>query len=129
MWMFSLLTFKSRVLGFAALGVIGIAAALPFALSEDGPWVSVGFEQSSYAVAEGDSVTVTVTLDVVPDREVVVPITTTEEGGASGPDYSGARHGELRIGHLQRVRGKHSGGQGEARREPGAAGGDLRHRE
>ncbi len=87
--MFSLLTLKSRVLGFAALGVIGIAAALPFALSEDGPWVAVNFEQSSYAVAEGDSVTVTVTLDVVPDREVVVPITTTEEGGATSTDYSG----------------------------------------
>ena len=87
--MFSLLTFKSRVLGFAALGVIGIAAALPFALSDDGPWVSVGFEQSSYAVAEGDSVTVTVKLDVVPDREIVVPITTTREGGATDSDYSG----------------------------------------
>ena len=87
--MFSLLTLKSRVLGFAALGVIGIAAALPFALSEDGPWVAVSFEQSSYAVAEGQSVTVTVTLDVVPGREVVVPITTTEEGGASDSDYSG----------------------------------------
>ncbi len=87
--MFSLLTLKSRVLGFAALGVIGIAAALPFALSEDGPWVAVSFEQSSYAVAEGQSVTVTVTLDVVPGREVVVPITTTEEGGVSDSDYSG----------------------------------------
>ena len=87
--MFSLLTFKSRVLGFAALGVIGIAAALPFALSEDGPWVAVSFEQGSYAVAEGNSVTVTVTLDVVPGREVVVPITATEQGGASDSDYSG----------------------------------------
>ena len=90
--MFSLLTFKSRVLGFAALGVIGIAAALPFALSEDGPWVAVSFEQGSYAVAEGNSVTVTVTLDVVPGREVVVPITATEQGGASDSDYSRRTH-------------------------------------
>ena len=97
--MFSLLTLKSRVLGFAALGVIGIAAALPFALSEDGPWVAVNFEQSSYAVAEGSTVTVTVKLSADPEREVEIPITKSDQGGVSSPDdYSGARHGELRIG-------------------------------
>ena len=32
--------------------------------------------------------TVTVTLSAAPEREVVVPIDTTDEGGASSDDYS-----------------------------------------
>ena len=40
-------------------------------------------------MAEGDTVTVKVQLDVDPEREVVVPVTVTNEGGAAGADYSG----------------------------------------
>ena len=51
--------------------------------------VTVNFAQASYTVAEGSSVTVTVTLDDDPERQVVIPLTRTNEGGASDSDYSG----------------------------------------
>ena len=47
------------------------------------PEVTVGFAQGSYAVAEGDSVTVTVQLSDDPEREVVARLTATNEGGAT----------------------------------------------
>ena len=50
--------------------------------------VTVSFEQASYTVAEGNSVTVTVKLDVDPERTVTIPITKTNQGGASNGDYS-----------------------------------------
>ena len=50
--------------------------------------VTVNFEQASYAVTEGDSVTVKVTLDQDPGRTVTIPLTKTEQGGASTADYS-----------------------------------------
>ena len=50
--------------------------------------VTVSFEQSSYAVAEGNSVTVKVKLSADPKRTVTVPITKTNQGGASSSDYS-----------------------------------------
>ena len=51
--------------------------------------VTVNFAQASYTVAEGSSVSVTVTLDDDPERQVVIPLTRTNEGGASDSDYSG----------------------------------------
>ena len=51
--------------------------------------VTVNFAQASYTVAEGGSVAVTVTLDDDPERQVVIPLTRTNEGGASDSDYSG----------------------------------------
>ena len=51
--------------------------------------VTVNFAQASYTVAEGSSVTVTVELDDDPERQVVIPLTRTNEGGASDSDYSG----------------------------------------
>ena len=51
--------------------------------------VTVNFAQASYTVAEGSSVTVTVTLDDDPERQVVIPLTRTNEDGASDSDYSG----------------------------------------
>ncbi len=61
--------------------------------------VTVEFEQSTYTVAETDDdttmdeeehkVEVTVTLSADPEREVVIPITKTNEGGATNSDYSG----------------------------------------
>jgi hypothetical protein len=56
---------------------------------DDVPSVSVSFEQSSYSVDEGDTVDVTVTLSADPERTVTVPLTTTDQDGASSADYSG----------------------------------------
>ena len=55
----------------------------------DDPQVSVNFEQATYTVAEGDDVTVKVTLTADPERQVVVPITASNQGGAFNGDYSG----------------------------------------
>ena len=56
--------------------------------------LTVNFEQDSYTVAEGDSVTVTVTLSDDPEMDVTIPILRTNLGGATDqdnadPDYSG----------------------------------------
>ena len=55
---------------------------------EDVP-VTVSFDQASHAVAEGSTVTVTVSLSADPERQVVVPITKSEMGGVTSADYSG----------------------------------------
>ena len=51
--------------------------------------VKVSFGSSTYTVAEGASVTVTVGLDVDPEHTVVIPVTATNENGATNADYSG----------------------------------------
>ena len=56
---------------------------------DDVPQVTVMFGQAAYSVAEGDMVTVTVTLSADPERTVVIPLTHTPQGGASSEDYSG----------------------------------------
>ena len=56
---------------------------------DDVPAVRVSFEQGTYTVAEGSTVPVTVTLNANPERTVTIPITTTDQGGASSADYSG----------------------------------------
>ena len=56
---------------------------------DDAPSVEVSFEQGTYTVAEGSLVTVKVTLNADPERTVTIPITTTDQGGASSADYSG----------------------------------------
>ena len=56
---------------------------------DDVPSVAVSFEQGSYSVDEGSTVTVTVTLNADPERTVTIPITTTDQDGASSSDYSG----------------------------------------
>ena len=55
----------------------------------DDPEVTVSFGQSAYSADEGDDVTVTVTLSADPERTVVVPLTKSNQGGASDADYSG----------------------------------------
>ena len=55
----------------------------------DLPDVTVGFSAATYTVAEGGTVDVTVTLDAAPEREVTIPITATDQGGAGVDDYSG----------------------------------------
>ena len=56
---------------------------------DDVPAVTVSFGAASYAVAEGSSRTVTVELSADPERTVVIPIVTTNQGGAAAADYSG----------------------------------------
>ena len=51
--------------------------------------VDVAFEQSSYAVPEGSSTTISVTLSEDPERTVTIPISRANQGGASDSDYSG----------------------------------------
>ena len=51
--------------------------------------VDVAFGQGSYTVAEGSSVTVTVTLSEDPERAVTIPVSKANQGGASNSDYSG----------------------------------------
>ena len=56
---------------------------------DDVPNVTVSFEKDTYTVAEGSNVTVKVKLDADPERTVTIPITATDQDGASGDDYSG----------------------------------------
>ena len=58
-------------------------------LTDDAPPVEVGFARASYTVAEGGTVTVTVELSAVPEREVEVPLTHTAQGDTTSGDYSG----------------------------------------
>ena len=52
------------------------------------PAVTASFAQASYAVDEGGTATVTVTLSADPERTVEIPLTATGQGGADGTDYS-----------------------------------------
>ena len=56
---------------------------------DDGPPVTVSFGQEWYTVLEGSSVKVKVILDVDPEVEVTVPLTTANRRGATSTDYSG----------------------------------------
>ena len=56
---------------------------------DDDPAVTVQFGAASYTVAEGGTQTVTVTLSADPERTVVIPIETADQGGATSTDYTG----------------------------------------
>ena len=58
-------------------------------LTDDAPPVKVSFAQASYTVAEGGTVTVTVELSAVPEREVEVALTHTAQDDTTAGDYSG----------------------------------------
>ena len=85
---------ESVDLGFGTLPdtvtAVGQVTASVSILDNDFPEVSIGFEQSSYAVAEGRSVTVRVLLSAEPERPVTVQLTALEQAGATSADYSGA---------------------------------------
>ena len=51
--------------------------------------VTVSFSSPSYPVTEGEGVEVTVTLSEEPEREIIIPIRRTNQGGASDSDYRG----------------------------------------
>ena len=57
---------------------------------DDVPTVTVSFEQPSYAVAEGDSVTVKVILSAQPERAVDVLVSATYLHGVGSTDFLGA---------------------------------------
>ena len=90
---------------------IGFGATLPAGVSEgatrettvsitddDVPSVTVSFGQASYSVAESDDpgtpttkeneVAVTISLSADPERTVTIPLTSTNQGGATSADYS-----------------------------------------
>ena len=66
---------------------------------DDVPDVEVSFGAATYSVAESDDtstaetmeneVVVKVTLSADPERTVTIPLTATDQGGASSDDYSG----------------------------------------
>ena len=69
---------------------VGAHAATTVSIADDDdPAVRVSFGAAAYPVAEGDDVTVTVTLSADPERTVEIPLTTTNQGGASNGDYAG----------------------------------------
>ena len=53
-----------------------------------GPGVTVQFGADAYTVSEGSMATITVTLSADPQSTVVIPITTTNQDGATSDDYS-----------------------------------------
>ena len=74
----------------AGYGTVTTADDVTVAVADDAPdSLAVSFEQDSYTVAEGSNVTVKVKLDADPERTVTIPITATDQDGASGDDYSG----------------------------------------
>ena len=84
---------ESVKLGFGALPT-GVSAGsvdetTVSITDNDAPQVTVSFGASAYSVAEGSAVTVTVTLSADPEGTVTIPLTTTEQGGASSADYTG----------------------------------------
>ena len=68
----------------------GLSVGLQVTVDDDAPDdVKVSFGLAEYTAAEGGSVTITVTLDLDPERAVTIPLTATNEGGATDADYSG----------------------------------------
>ena len=92
---------ESVKLGFGATLPTGVTAGTPAETTvsitdddvnqgdNDYPAVTVSFEQASYAVGEGDNVTVKVKLSADPERTVTVPLDKTDQEGANRADYSG----------------------------------------
>ena len=56
---------------------------------DDVPTVTASFGAATYTASEGSSVEVKVTLSADPERSVTVPLTATNQDGASSADYSG----------------------------------------
>ena len=55
----------------------------------DDPQVTVSFGAGTYTVSEGGTQSVTVELSADPERTVVIPLTTMNQGGVEDGDYSG----------------------------------------
>ena len=55
---------------------------------DDDPAVTASFEQDSYSVAEGSSVSIKVVLSADPERTVTIPILAADQNGATAADYT-----------------------------------------
>ena len=64
----------------------------------DLPDVKVRFGAASYTVAESQSISVPIELDVAPGRQVVIPLVATLEGGISETDYVLVPSSEVTFG-------------------------------
>ena len=73
----------------AGVNAGGPATATVNITDNDVPAVTVRYEQATYTVGEGSSVDVKVILSADPERSVTVPISRTNQGGATDGDYSG----------------------------------------
>ena len=83
-------TFKVRAVNMSGGSTtVGTYTAVVNATPRTVPEVTVWFEAVAYNAAEGGSVSVAVRLSADPNRTVAIPITTTNQGGASAADYSG----------------------------------------
>ena len=83
---------ESETLAHTAFGgdYVNVTKDLPVSIDdEDVPQVTVSFNQAAHTVAEGDMVTVTVTLSADPERTVEIDLTAEPQGGATSADYSG----------------------------------------
>ena len=58
--------------------------------------VSVSFEQSTYTVDEGGTITVMVALSADPERSVTILLTAVDQDRADGDDYSGSDQRDVR---------------------------------
>ena len=81
----------ARILAALMLAVVAGALLLvpPPAKAQFINTLYVSFHLGEYEVSEGGTVTVGVTLEAPSDRSVTIPITATNQGGASNADYSG----------------------------------------
>ena len=63
---------------------LGDATATGTITDDDVPGVTASFEQATYTVAEGSTVTVKVTLSADPERTVTIPLTATGQDRGHG---------------------------------------------
>ena len=84
---------ESVRLGFGSSLPVGVSQGTPaettVSITDDDPQVTVSFGAATYTAAEGGTATVTVTLSADPERTVAIPLTKTNQGGATAADYSG----------------------------------------
>ena len=84
-------------------GYDSVAGALSAIVDDDdGPAVTASFEQDSYSVAEGSSVSIKVVLSADPERTVTIPILRVNQNGATSADYSVAAQVVFNSGNTEK---------------------------